>query len=119
MSNCHDIWTKFINLLFCRRNTKIFGDAYGIHGKANQGNLFIKKLKLFLDVNEHNNVLTLVATADGLQLRVPGNNQIQPLFKSNLQQQVLSNIAQHEHRISERIHSVNHIENGKNYNWKY
>lgn len=69
-------------------------------------------------LGEHNNVLTLVATAEGLQLRVP-NNQIRPLYNNLYPQQVqqlpecLSQSEQNtistDQIISERINSKNSL----------
>uniref|UniRef100_A0A915EN23 Uncharacterized protein n=1 Tax=Ditylenchus dipsaci TaxID=166011 RepID=A0A915EN23_9BILA len=62
LGNCHDIWTKFMNLICCRRNTNHMFGAWG-QLAGHKGSSMVNP----------DNVLTLVATADGLQLRVPTN----------------------------------------------
>ncbi|KAI1731917.1 7 transmembrane receptor (rhodopsin family) domain-containing protein [Ditylenchus destructor] len=59
---CHDIWTKLTNLIFCRRSTlPVWSWGYGMGAAKNS------------TMMGQDNVLTLVATEDGLQLRVPTN----------------------------------------------
>ncbi|KAE9553711.1 hypothetical protein FO519_003066 [Halicephalobus sp. NKZ332] len=64
-ASCHDIWTKFVNLTCCRRS------AMGTSGTWNS-NTRPKSSSPVIG----NNVLTLVATSEGLQLRVPEGNQM-------------------------------------------
>ncbi|KAI1725423.1 7 transmembrane receptor (rhodopsin family) domain-containing protein [Ditylenchus destructor] len=59
---CHDIWTKLTNLIFCRRSAlPVWSWGYGMGAPKNS------------TMMGPDNVLTLVATEDGLQLRVPTN----------------------------------------------
>uniref|UniRef100_A0A7E4VKG3 G_PROTEIN_RECEP_F1_2 domain-containing protein n=1 Tax=Panagrellus redivivus TaxID=6233 RepID=A0A7E4VKG3_PANRE len=66
---CQDIWTKVTNLVCCRRSTM------GTTGSwASQGAGRPKSSTPIVP----NNVLTLVATSEGLQLRLPENNYQRP-----------------------------------------
>uniref|UniRef100_A0AC34QHC5 G-protein coupled receptors family 1 profile domain-containing protein n=1 Tax=Panagrolaimus sp. JU765 TaxID=591449 RepID=A0AC34QHC5_9BILA len=66
-ASCHDIWAKFVNLTCCRRSTT------GSAGTWNSNGLSRPKSSTPMISND---VLTLVATSEGLQLRVPEGNQM-------------------------------------------
>ena len=79
-ASCHDIWTKFVNLTCCRRsNMGASGTwASGARPKSNTF-IFLKRYRLHFVGSTPvigNNVLTLVATSEGLQLRVPEGNEM-------------------------------------------
>jgi len=69
--SCNEIWAKFVDLFYCKMNTTTV---------IGQGNNNVAKSKLICRIAFYttkyfkcvdSDVLTLIATADGLQLRVP------------------------------------------------
>uniref|UniRef100_A0AC35ERX2 G-protein coupled receptors family 1 profile domain-containing protein n=1 Tax=Panagrolaimus sp. PS1159 TaxID=55785 RepID=A0AC35ERX2_9BILA len=74
LASCQDIWTKFVNLVCCRRSTMGSMGTWANNGHRPKSGAPIVP----------NNVLTLVATSEGLQLRVPEGNH---LYQKQMQQQ--------------------------------
>ncbi|KAI6214560.1 Melanin-concentrating hormone receptor 2 [Aphelenchoides besseyi] len=71
-SICHDIWIKLMNLIWCRRSNGIHLGSFSANNRGRQkdecGNY-----------PPTENVLTLVATTDGLQIRVPDGHYLPPV----------------------------------------
>ncbi|KAH7732022.1 GPCR protein [Aphelenchoides avenae] len=99
LASCHDIWTKFVNLLLCRRSST------GVIGWSGYDRPQSSYSTMGTD-----NVLTLVATDNGLQLHVPQKN---PLYgKAQGQVHSQSDMSyNHENQPSER----SSVENSRMY----
>lgn len=80
-TNCHDIWVKLVNLICCRRSNGVWTTQ---KGNNPQCKCLFEMPFHFNDSDDNrrhptnDNVLTLVATTEGLQIRSNGNFIAQP-----------------------------------------